>query len=116
VPHTAFCIFVIAWTCRAIGVRARDYVSAAVMKPVAAAAVGAGAWILFAWAAPATTWIGLFADSLAGLLPYTVVALAFDGQPLSQRLLRVLKSVRIVRITMRTDKWLHSRPPSRAAG
>lgn len=116
VPHTAFCLFVLGLTGRTIGVRPRDYMKSAVLKPVIAAAAGAGAWLLFASAAPATTWAGLFADSLAGLLPYVVVALAFDGQPLFERIFRSHKARRGPRLTTPIGKWLRSRPPSRVAG
>jgi O-antigen/teichoic acid export membrane protein len=116
VPHAAFCLFVLALVGRTIGVRARDYVTAVVLKPLAAAAVGAAAWLLFARSAPATTWLGLFADALAGAAPYALMVLVFDGQPLWDRLRRRSARDSGVPLTTPSDRWLHSPPPSRVAG
>jgi O-antigen/teichoic acid export membrane protein len=116
VPHTAFCLFVLLLASRTIGVRSRDYLTTAVLRPITAAWVGACAWLLFAAAAPPTTWAGLFADAVAGLVPYTVVALALDGRPVFDRLMRLDIMAPVIRFKRQTDKWLRNRPPSRSAG
>jgi O-antigen/teichoic acid export membrane protein len=117
IPHTVFCLFVLGLTGHMIGVRPRDYLTAAVVRPAVAAAVGAGAWLLFSSAAPPTTWLGLFADSLAGLLPFAVVAFAFDGQPLLARMLRSSHdAARSNHLTMPSGRSIRSHPASRAAG
>src|SRR5262245_659454 len=116
VPHTAFCLFVVLLAMRTIGVRPRDYLTTAMLRPLAAAAVGGCAWLLFASAAPPRTWTGLFADAVAGLVPYALVALAFDGRPVFDRLITLGSSAWARRLTRPIDRWLRSRPPSRAAG
>jgi O-antigen/teichoic acid export membrane protein len=116
VPHTAFCMCVLVLAMRTIGVRPRDYLTTAMLRPLTAAGVGGCAWLLFASAAPPTTWAGLFADAVAGLVPYSLVALAFDGRPVFDRLMRLNIAARAIRLTRRSDRWLRSRPPSRAAG
>jgi O-antigen/teichoic acid export membrane protein len=121
IPHTAFCLFVLTHLGMMIGVRPREYVTTVVLKPVAAAVLLTGVWLLFAHAAPATTWAGLFADGLAGLLPYGIAVLALDGRRVIERVLPQRAGIRPAKspalpLTTPLGTALHSRPPSRAAG
>ena len=115
VPHTAFCLTVLWLAGRTTGVTWQEYTRSAVLKPVLAACVGTIAWVLFAAVAPATTWIGLFTNAVAGAIPYAVTVLALDGQPFFDRLGQ-RRDTMLLRFTTPLDKSLHNPPPSRAAG
>jgi O-antigen/teichoic acid export membrane protein len=121
IPHTAFCLFVLTHLGGMIGVRPREYLVAVVMKPAAAAVLLTGGWLLFAHAAPATTWAGLLADGLAGLILYAIAVLTLDGRRLIDRALsrlpRTSTSVRpVLPLTTPPGTAPHNRRPSRAAG
>lgn len=121
IPHTLFCVVVLAFVNRTLGVGWREYVPHVVLKPAAAIAVGTAAWLLFAGVAPPTTWLSLLADALAGLLPYALTVWALDGGSLLTKLRDRSNcdsdsQSPTLPLTKPPAESLHSHPPSRAAG
>jgi O-antigen/teichoic acid export membrane protein len=71
VPNVLFCLFVIAYSCRVLGVPVGRYLAAGWLRPACAAVVPAVVWWFVTPAAP--TWFAIGAGIAAGLVPYAVV-------------------------------------------
>jgi O-antigen/teichoic acid export membrane protein len=76
VPNVLFCLAVIGYANRTVGVSLRRYLAEGWARPVCAAVVPAGVW----WFATpvAATWPGIAAGIAAGLVPYAVAVAAIE--------------------------------------
>ena len=98
-PNLLFCVFVIGYACRVLGISAGAYLSAGWARPLAAALVPAALWL--GLADEIDGWLD-FAGALAcGLGPYAVVVLALEGG--AQRLRGGRGLGRVVRRVVRRD-------------
>ncbi|MBX9582194.1 MAG: polysaccharide biosynthesis C-terminal domain-containing protein [Gemmataceae bacterium] len=69
-PNVLFCLGLIGYTARELGVPLGRYVRTAWLRPLAAAVVPAAVWW---WITPAeATWIGIALGLTTGLVPYTI--------------------------------------------
>ena len=76
VPNVFFCLAVLAYACREIGVSAGRYLGGAWMKPLLAACVPATVWLGYGGAE--ATWIGIATGIAAGLVPYVVTVMGME--------------------------------------
>jgi O-antigen/teichoic acid export membrane protein len=75
-PNVLFCLGLIGYTARELGVPLGRYVRQAWVRPLLAAVVPAAVWW---WVTPAEpTWIGIALGLAAGLVPYTLAAAAVE--------------------------------------
>ncbi len=77
-PNVLFCVAVIAYAGRVIGVTGREY-AAAWLRPLLAAGVAAGAWA--AGGPTAATWPAIGAGIATGLVPYALAVAAMEVSP-----------------------------------
>src|SRR5205823_826790 len=83
VPNVLFCLFVIVYACRTLGVTVRDYLFTSWLKPLCAACMPAVIWRLLVPAEP--TWASIALGVAAGLGPYACVVLAVEVLAASRR-------------------------------
>ncbi|QEL14941.1 lipopolysaccharide biosynthesis protein [Limnoglobus roseus] len=75
VPNVLFCIAVLVYTGRVIGLNLRAYL-AAWLKPLAAVSVPSAMWLLMGEVPP--SWPGIFGGIAVGLVPYAVLVAAME--------------------------------------
>jgi O-antigen/teichoic acid export membrane protein len=80
IPHAGFCLFAIVHASRLLGVRARDYLRAWV-KPLAAASLPAGVWLLRTRAAVPATWAEFISVGLFGMVPFAGLVALLEARP-----------------------------------
>jgi hypothetical protein len=74
-PNLLFCIVVIAYTARQLGVSAAAYATAW-LRPGLACVVATAVWL--GLGSPEVTWVGIATTIAAGLAPYMIVVAAFE--------------------------------------
>jgi O-antigen/teichoic acid export membrane protein len=80
IPHAGFCLFAIIHAGRLLGVRPRDYLRAWV-KPLAAAVLPAGVWLLRTRAAVPGTWTEFITVGLFGMVPFAGLVALLEARP-----------------------------------
>lgn len=80
VPNVLFCVVIIGYAARVLGVGVGEYLRAVWVRPLLAAAVPAAVWGLLPAAGP--TWAGMAVGVAAGLVPYglVVAVVEFGGR------------------------------------
>jgi O-antigen/teichoic acid export membrane protein len=83
VPNVLFCLFVIAYACRTLDVKARTYLFASWLTPLSAACVPAVVWV--AMVPAEASWLSISLGVLAGLGPYACAVLGIEMLAASRR-------------------------------
>jgi O-antigen/teichoic acid export membrane protein len=76
VPNVLFCLFVITYACRTLGVGMKEYLFASWLKPLCASCVPALVWRLITPADP--TWASIVLGVVGGLGPYVCAVLLME--------------------------------------
>ena len=79
-PNILFCVFVLEYTRRQLGVRIGAYAKAW-RSPLILSAVPTAIWLVMG--EPDATWLGIFAGVIAGLIPYAIAVGLWEGKAIT---------------------------------